>query len=107
MDVIGELHDLQKKAVLFATETDRAKRWRCGFWVEHEAHQLDRKYNILDGLNQEAKVELSAILKVVFDFLLYDKLEDEDWILALPDHYHGSVSDVVTETRKEGLKYAS
>jgi hypothetical protein len=99
MDIIGELQDLQKKAMLFATETNRETRWKAGFWVEYQARQLDDRHRITDGFNEEAKVELGAIITIVFDFLLYDKLEDSEWIESLPDHYDGDLDGLVKDMR--------
>ena len=103
MDLIGELQDLQKKAMLFTTITDRERRWNGGFVVEHQARQLEEQYRITDGNNEEAKVELAAVLTLVFDFLLYDKLEDSDWIEALPDHYDGDIDALVQGVKRDML----
>jgi hypothetical protein len=107
MNVIDELHDLQKKAMLFTLEPDREKRWKAGFWAEHQCNQLDNRYRILNGFNEEAKVELSALIKIIFDYLLYDNLEDPDWIMAMPDHYDGDIEAIVTGLRQEGMNRAS
>lgn len=102
--MMEELQDLQRKVMLFTTVTDRQKRWRAGMWAESQARQLDRRYRILDGFNETARVELSAIVKMIFDFLLYDKLEDEDWIEALPDHYDGDIEQMVRQLRQEAAR---
>lgn len=107
MDMIGELQDLQRKVMLFTTEANREKRWQAGLWAEHQCKDLDSRYRILDGPNEEAKVELSAIIKIIFDYLLYDKLEDEDWIITLPDHFDGDIAAVLQGLRQEGLERAS
>ncbi len=99
MDIIGELQDLQQKAMLFATETNRELRWKAGFWLEAQVRAIDDKNRITDGFNNEAKIELSALLTIIFDMLLYDKLEDSDWIETLPDHYDGDLDALVKEMR--------
>jgi len=99
MDLIGELHDLQQKALLFATETDRDKRHAGGRWLERECYHLDNRYRIMDGFNEEAKIELSAIVTIIFEYMLYDCLEDPDWAEAMPTSYDGDLNAILQGMR--------
>lgn len=102
MDVKAELHDLQQKALLFATLEDRETRWNGGRWVERQCNDLDNRFNILRGFNEELKVELGAIITIVFDYCLYDCLEDEDWLQAMPTRFDGDINDVMRTLKHEG-----
>lgn len=100
MDIIAELQDLQQKAMLFATETDREKRWAGAHYVEAQLRALDDQYDITRRGTEQERVELGACLAVLFDFCFYDKLEDSDWIEALPDHYDGDLDKLVQEMKR-------
>lgn len=102
MDLLAELQDLQQKAILFATMDDREKRWSGGRWVERQCKDLDNRHRILGGFDDKLEVELRAIITIVFDYCLYDCLEDQDWIAAMPNRFDGDLQAVM-----QGLKTAA
>lgn len=92
-----ELRSLEQKAVAIAAITDRKKRQRGGMYLENECRKLDDQYRIIGGLDRNAEIRLRAVLQIVFDYILYDALEDEDWAMAMPDRFEGDVSEILGE----------
>lgn len=94
-----EINSLQEKLRTIVKMTDRDARARAGKYLENEARRIDEEYRILDGLDDEAAVELRAVVQVIFDYILFDDLEDKDWQGALPTHFEGDINRVMNEIK--------
>ena len=90
-----ELELLEQKAIVIMSITDRKKRQQGGMWLEHQCRNLDEQYRILNGLDTQAEVKLRAVLKIIFDYILYDALEDEDWQATMPESFDGDISELL------------
>jgi hypothetical protein len=99
MRVIDELHDLEQKAIVISRLPNRDMRHKGGYMLESECRHLDSRYRVLGGLDSQAEISLRAVLQMIFDYILYDALDDEDWTVAMPSHYDGDIEAVV-----QGLK---
>lgn len=84
MSKYDELYDLQQKAIVVSAIPDYELRHKGGKHIEHLCRNLDYEYWILGGLDVEAEIRLRTILKIVFEYILHDAIEDEDWIPAMP-----------------------
>lgn len=76
-----ELESLQKAVVTVAAIENREERHRAGRFLESEARRIDDQYRIIGGIDPDAEVDLRAVIKIIFDFVLHDCIEeaDEDW----------------------------
>ena len=81
----ADLESLQVKAVTIAAIEDRTTRHKGGQMVAAECKSLDDEYRILGGLDEDAEISLRAVLKILFDFILHDAIEEpeEDWGVAM------------------------
>jgi len=91
-----ELESLQQKAVTIAAIEDRTLRHKGGQMLNAEAIALDDQYRITGGIDAEAEIELRAVLKILFEFILHDAIEeeDEDWGVAMGLDERGSESAI-------------
>ena len=94
MDVIAELKDLQQKAMIIAVDENKERRWGAGFWLERECETLNARHRILDGFNEAAKIELMAIISILFDIILADHIGDPDFAESIPT-YDGDIDALV------------
>ncbi len=108
MSKMDEIYALQEKMKTIVKMEDRDERARAGKWLENECRNLDDRYKILDGLDDVAIVELRAIVQIIFDYILFDDLQDKDWQGALPTHYDGDIASVMkTLKQAQGSDHAS
>lgn len=73
-----ELESLQKQALTIAALEDRHSRHEGGYRLEAQCRSLDDQYRIINGLDTEAEISLRAVLKIVFEYILHDAIEDPD-----------------------------
>ncbi len=93
-----EIESLRQKLVTIVKMEDRDKRALAGKQLEYECRSLDEQYNVLSNpLDDESAIELRAIVQVIFDYVLFDDLEDKDWQGALPTHYEGNINQKIKE----------
>ena len=80
-----EIESLRNKLTAVVKMEDRDKRALAGKYLERECRNLDDEYNILASpFDDKAAIELRAIVQVIFDYVLFDDLEDKDWQGAFP-----------------------
>jgi len=73
MTMQDEIKDLEQKALMISTFKNKEKRHHGGMYLHNEIKNFDDKYNILNTLlHTEAKVELMAVIAIVFDVILAD-----------------------------------
>ena len=101
MNVAEEVEDLLNKAMYFTAVTDRETRWNGALWIEAQLKAIDDEHGITRRAEDDpVRIDLMATLRLVFDFCLYDKLEDSDWIETLPESYDGDIDQLVSNMRK-------
>jgi hypothetical protein len=76
-----ELESLQRAVVTVAAIEDRGERHKAGRFLESEARRIDDEYRIVGGIDPDAEVDLRAVIKIIFDYVLHDCIEDadDDW----------------------------
>ena len=91
-----ELESLQTAAVTVAAIENREKRHKGGRFLESEARRIDDEYRIIGGLDPKAEVELRAVIKIIFDYVLHDCIEeaDEDWGVVMGVDERASESQI-------------
>ena len=84
--VHDELKKLQDAAVAIAAQEDVTIRHKGGMWLEYQCRQFEEQFRPLDDLSieREVKIEFMAVLKILFDAILVDALEDMDWSTTVP-----------------------
>lgn len=103
-----EIESLRQKLVNIVKMEDRETRAIAGKYLERECRNLDEEYNILDSsFDDDSAVELRAIVQVIFDYILFDDLEDKDWQGALPTHFDGDVDDIMKQLKLHEIKKAN
>jgi len=92
----SELESLQQKAVAIAAIEDRTKRHKGGQMLHAECKSLDDEYRILGSLDVEAEIALRAVLKILFEYILHDAIEEaeEDWGYAMGIDERGSEDSI-------------
>lgn len=85
MSKTDELESLQQAVLTAAAIEDRDERHKAGLFIEAGAQRIDDQYRILGGVDVETEVELRAVLKILFDYVLHDCIEDadDDWGVAM------------------------
>ena len=100
----ADIRHLQELAVNISHIPDRKKRNAAGLWLEGEIDRVDKKYKIIDSpfVPDQAKVEFKAVIQILFDFILYDALEDDDWAMTLPSIQEAGIDpgDIVRESNR-------
>lgn len=99
MRVIEELEALERKAILISKIPDRKLRHKGGLMLENNCRRLDEQYRVIGGLNPQAEVSLRAVIQIIFDYILYDMLEDEDWQTVMPESYEGDIEQALKEMK--------
>lgn len=91
-----ELESLKKAVLTVAAIEDRDKRHKAGRFLESEARRVDDEYRIVGGIDREAEIDLRAVIKIIFDFVLHDWIEDadDDWGVVMGVDERGDESAI-------------
>lgn len=87
MDKATEIRSLQARAVAIASVKDIDKRHYGGMKLEYDCRTFEDRHKIIGGLDSKMEVEFRAVLAILFDHILFDKLEDPDFtaVMSKPD----------------------
>ena len=91
-----DLVSLEKHVLWAAALEDRDERHKAGRRIETQCRGLDNQHFIVGGLDTEAEIKLRAVLKILFDFVLHDDIEEaeEDFRVVTGSDERGSQSEL-------------
>lgn len=76
-DLLTDLQSLEEQASTIALIADRSQRHELGYRLEHELRHFDQTYNVISNpFDTEHKIRVMAVLKILFDYILVDNIDD-------------------------------